>query len=210
MTASARVELQNSDAFQLTYLRDHEVLPRPFRAATGITVPAGSYSFQHARASWTPGQQRRLSGVLAVNLGQFYDGTRKTASANARLGITNQFGIEPNISINRLTRAGTSATVRVIGARTTYTVTPRMFVAALVQHSSTSQSLATNLRFRWEYQPGSELFVVYSDAHDTSALAGQESFQNRGLVIKVNKRSDANIRAWATQLRGQAPGYRPR
>ena len=120
-----------------------------------------------------PGQQHRLSGVLAVDVGQFYDGTRRTASVNARLGITDQFGIEPNISLNWLARDGVRATVRVAGARATYTMTPRMFVAVLVQHSSTSRSLATNLRFRWEYQPGSELFVVYSDAHDTSgALAG--------------------------------------
>ena len=46
-------------------------------------------------------------------------------------------------------------------------MTPRMFVAALVQHASSSHSLTTNLRFRWEYQPGSELFVVYTDGHDT-------------------------------------------
>ena len=187
VTASARVELQNSDAFQLTYLREYELPRRPFQAAPGITVPVGRYSFQHARASWTPGQQHRLSGVLAVDLGQFYDGTRRTASANARLGITNQFGIEPNISVNWLGRAGTATTVRVIGARTTFTMTPRMFVAALIQQSSTSRSLATNFRFRWEYQPGSELFIVYSDADDTAALAGLESLQNRGLVVKVNK-----------------------
>ncbi len=187
LTASARVELQNSDAFQLTYFREHELLRRPFQAATGITVPVGRYSFHHTRASWTPGQQHRLSGGLAVDLGQFYDGTRKTASANARLGITNQFGIEPNISVNWLARGGADAAVRVLGARATYTITPRMFVAALIQHSSTSRSMATNWRFRWEYQPGSELFVVYSDAHDTSALAGLESLQNRGLVVKVNK-----------------------
>ena len=35
-------------------------------------------------------------------------------------------------------------------------------------YSSSIRSLAANLRFRWEYEPGSELFVVYSDAHDTS------------------------------------------
>ena len=187
LTASARLDLQNSDTFALTYLRESELLRRPFAPASGITVPAGRHSFQHVRASWSPGQQHRLSGVLAVDVGQFYDGTRQTASMNARLGITNQFGVEPNISLNRLSRLGTNATVRVAGARATYTMTPRMFVAALVQHSSTSRSIATNLRFRWEYQPGSELFVVYSDAHDTSDIVSPYLLQNRGLVVKINK-----------------------
>ncbi|MSO61564.1 MAG: hypothetical protein EXQ50_05660 [Acidobacteria bacterium] len=187
LTASARLDLQNSDAFGLTYLRESELLRRPFAPASGITVPAGRHLFQHVRASWSPGQQHRLSGVLAVDVGQCYDGTRQTASVNARLGITNQFGVEPNISLNWLERLGTNATVRVAGARATYTMTPRMFVAALVQHSSTSRSIATNLRFRWEYQPGSELFIVYSDAHNTSDTLSPYLLQNRGLVVKINK-----------------------
>jgi len=187
LTAAARMELQNSDSFSLTYLRESELLRLRFAPSTAIAIPAGRYSFQHVRASWSPGQQHRLSGVLAVDVGQFYDGTRQTASVNARLGITNQFGIEPNISLNWLERLGTRETVRVAGARATYTMTPRMFVAALLQHSSSSRSLAANLRFRWEYQPGSELFVVYSDAHDTSGIVGNYLLQNRGLVVKVNK-----------------------
>ena len=187
VTASARMELQNSDSFGLTYFSESELLQRTFVPAPGISVPAGRYSFQHVRGSWSPGQQHRLSGVLAVDVGQFYDGSRQTASVNARLGITNQLGVEPNISLNWLERLGVRETVRVAGARATFTMTPRMFVAALVQHSSTNKSLAANLRFRWEYQPGSELFVVYSDAHDTSDLVSPYLLQNRGLVVKVNK-----------------------
>jgi len=74
-------------------------------------------------------------------------GTRQTASVNARLGITDQFGIEPNISLNWLARQEANATVRVAGARATYTMTPRMFVAALVQQSSASRSIATTCVF---------------------------------------------------------------
>ena len=187
VTASARIELQNSDTLGVTYLSEFELLERRFAPAAGIVVPPGRYSFQHVRASWSPGQQHRLSGTLAVDVGEFYDGTKQTASVNARLGITDQFGIEPNISLNWLDRLGSAATVRVAGARATYTMTPRMFVAALVQHSSTSRSIATNLRFRWEYQPGSEFFVVYSDAHDTSDTFARYDLQNRGLVLKINK-----------------------
>ena len=70
---------------------------------------------------------------------------------------------------------------------TTFTLTPRMFVAALLQYASSSNSFTTNFRFRWEYQPGSELFVVYTDGHDTLAPSGQSSLQTRGFVVKINK-----------------------
>ena len=60
VTASGRIDLQNSDTLGLTYLRESELLERPFVPAAGITVPAGRYAFQHVRAAWSPGQQHRL------------------------------------------------------------------------------------------------------------------------------------------------------
>ena len=90
------------------------------------------------------------------------------------------------MSLNWVERAGASALIRATGARTTFTVTPRMFVSALIQYGSSTHSLSTNFRFRWEYQPGSELFVVYTDGHDTTAALGVPSLQNRGIVIKAN------------------------
>ena len=129
----------------------------------------------------------RLSGVAAFDTGQFYDGTKQTASLNARYGFTRQVGVEPNVSLNWVERAGTSALIRATGARATFTVTRRMFVSALVQYASSAHALSTNFRLRWEYQPGSELFVVYTDGHDTAAALGAPTLQNRGVVIKANR-----------------------
>ena len=40
-----------------------------------------------------------------------------------------------------------------------YTITPRMFASALVHYNSSTTSVETNARLRWEYTPGSDLFV---------------------------------------------------
>jgi hypothetical protein len=61
-----------------------------------------------------------------------------------------------------------------------------MFVSALVQYSSATRTLSTNARFRWEYQPGSELFVVYSDGRDT-APTGFPAVINRAFIVKITK-----------------------
>lgn len=55
------------------------------------------------------------------------------------------------------------------GSHVVYTLSPRMFATALVQYSSDSNAMTANARFRWEYRPGSELFVVYNDERDTRA-----------------------------------------
>ena len=61
-----------------------------------------------------------------------------------------------------------------------------MLVTALFQYNSSTKTLSTNARFRWEYQPGSELFVVYSDGRDT-VPKGFPELMNRALVIKINR-----------------------
>ena len=182
-----RIELQNSDAIHVEYSRDYEFLRRPFQVADTVRIPVGGYDFSHVRMAYSPGQQHRLSGTAAVDVGGYYDGTRKTASLQARLGVTPQLGIEPNISLNWIERASIRELVTGTGARTTFTMTPRMFVAALVQYASASSSLSTNLRFRWEYQPGSELFVVYTEGRDTLPPTGSTALETRGFVVKVNR-----------------------
>ena len=47
-------------------------------------------------------------------------------------------------------------------------------------------SFSSNLRFRWEYRPGSELFVVYTDERDT-LQRGFPDLKNRAFVVKINR-----------------------
>ena len=77
-------------------------------------------------------------------------------------------------------------TTQLVRARVNYTLSPRMFVSGLVQYNSDSHSMSVNARFRWEYEPGSDLYLVYSDGRDTR-LDGFPSLLNRGLVVKFTK-----------------------
>ena len=61
-----------------------------------------------------------------------------------------------------------------------------MFASALLQYSSTDHVFSSNLRFRWEYLPGSELFVVYTDERDT-LKPGYPDLKNRAFVVKINR-----------------------
>ncbi len=50
-------------------------------------------------------------------------------------------------------------------------------------------SISSNLHFRLEYRPGSELFVVYSEDQDTNPFLPDRSVElpNRGFVVKVTR-----------------------
>lgn len=136
--------------------------------------------------SYSFGQQRRASGNLSVQMGELYDGTIKSISySGARVSVTKQLSVKP-ISVNRLELPAGSSTTRVLRARSDYGFSPRMFVSGLVQFSSADNTFSSNLRFRWEYLPGSEIFLVYTDERDTTA-SGFPLLKNRAFVVKVNR-----------------------
>jgi hypothetical protein len=186
--AQLQTEFTNSDIAGVTYTDSFERLVRPFAIAPGVRIAPGRYDFETLQLSYTAGQQRRLSGAIVYDQGTFYNGRRRSIAVNtARVEVTPQLSIEPSLSINDVTLREGAFTATVLRSRLTYTVTPRMYVSGIVQYSSTNASAGTNVRFRWEYRPGSELFVVYTDDYDTDTPAAAEALRNRALVVKVNR-----------------------
>jgi hypothetical protein len=77
-------------------------------------------------------------------------------------------------------------TTKLLGSRVTYTMTPLMFASALIQYNTSTNLVSTNLRLRWEYHPGSELFVVYNEERDSVARPVPD-LQNRAFIVKINR-----------------------
>jgi hypothetical protein len=133
------IEFETSDQFNVTYNRSYEFLEQPFRIAPGVTIPVGGYDFQDVQTAFTFGQQRRLSGRVSVQYGSFFSGDKTTVGINqGRLELTPQFSLEPSYSYNRVDLPEGLFATHLVRTRTTYTMTPLMFVSALVQYNSSS------------------------------------------------------------------------
>jgi hypothetical protein len=186
-TAHFLTEFQNSDQYVFDVNAAQELLVRPFTVARGVTIAPGNYHFESVTTSYAFGQQRRASGTLAVRAGEFYDGTLTSVTLSAaRVALTKQLSVEPSVTVNRGVLPAGSFTTSLLRARVDFAFTPLRFLSALLQYSSNDQSLSSNIRLRWEYRPGSELFVVYTDDRDTNVL-GYPSLRNRAAVVKITR-----------------------
>jgi hypothetical protein len=180
-------ELDNDDSASVTYTRSYEFLPRPFQISPGITLPVGGYGFDDVAASYTLAQQRPLRAVFGVSRGSFYSGHKTTFSATGgRVRVNDQFSLEPGYTFNKVDLKEGAFTAHLLSTRITYTMTPTAFVSALTQYNSSGNSLSTNARLRWEYSPGSELFVVYNEERDTLSRRYPD-LVNRAFIVKVNR-----------------------
>ena len=142
--------------------------------------------------SYNMGQQRRLSGNVGVQLGEYYNGTIRSLTFSQRplrdpqavLGRAAHVDQSRRAADRRVHDAALSAPAPITASR------PRMFASALLQYSSADHTFSSNVRFRWEYRPGSEFFVVWTDEQDTNPLEPQRgsiALRNRAFVVKMTR-----------------------
>lgn len=189
-----QVELENSDNLSISLTDRFEHLIRSERIS-GATIPAGRYSFPEFQISYNLGLQRRVSGNFSFLRGDYYGGSRTSIGfGRGRIEVLPQLSIEPSLSFNWIELGGENFDQHVAVTRVNYSFNPRMFLSGLVQYNSGSDTFSTNLRLRWEYAPGSEIFVVYTEDRDTDPIFEPDrsgdpwsELANRALVIKVTR-----------------------
>jgi len=186
LTGEFEIQFENGERWRSSYTRSFEFLTEPFEISDGVEIPVGGYDFATVQTRYTFGPQRLFAGTLAVQTGTFFGGERSEVSYGGRVKLSTKLGIEPSLAVNLIDLPQGRFTTNLARARVIFTMTPRMFVEALTQYSSASDSVGTNVRYRWEYTPGSDLFVVYTEARDTR-FGGVPALVNRGFAIKLTR-----------------------
>ena len=183
------IDLESGDRLFSLYKRNFELLDEEFDITDDVIIPVGEYTFNRYEVGYRFGPQRRVSGWLGVEGGTFFSGERRELFYFGRWELTRQLSLEPRLSLNWVDLREGSFTANVARLRVNYMISPRIFLGALIQYNSADELAATNIRFRWEYQPGSDFFIVYSDGRDTLLLdaRGIPRLKTRSLVIKFTR-----------------------
>jgi hypothetical protein len=193
-------EFESSDQFQVHVARNFDFVDAPFTpAGSPVPVAAGGYTFDAWSAAFTFGAQRPISGTVTVQGGEFYGGTIRgitlgpgPMTPGGRISILKQLSLEPTFAVTRIALPSATFTTRLARTRVDYGFSPLMFASALLQYNSADRAFGTNLRFRWEYAPGSEFFLVYTDERDTTddgftPQPAVRGLKNRAFVVKLNR-----------------------
>ena len=186
-----QTELENSDRFGVRLSDSYELLVAPFSpSGADLAIPVGGYDFRDVRLTYILGPQRPLTGSVEVASGGYFGGRLTSVDLNrGRVDLSSRLSVEPSLSLNWIDLPAGSFRTDLLRGRVTYTFTPRTFASGLFQYNSTTRALGTNLRLRWEYSPGSELFVVYTEEQELDPLRPTRSLalRNRAFVVKVNR-----------------------
>ena len=163
-------------------------LNTPFNIFKNVFIPAGLYHFDRHQLTYGSDTSKRLVYRFFERFGTYYNGTlnefriRGTYHANAHLSFSavpewDRFKLNNQIYDVKVGSAGVS-----------YSFNRFVTTSALVQLNSVDENpWSLNLRLRYTYRPGSDLFVIYNIGNQFNSLAAGNPvlLQEKRLSIKM-------------------------
>ena len=171
----------------------HEDVLAPFTIGGTVTVPAGAYDFMDFQVVLLQNSGARLRTSLDARAGSYFDGTRyqlilrPTWNASRHL----ELGGDYQVSLLRFPVRGQSADIHVARLRIGTALNASLSGNALVQFNSTADRLDLNVRLRYAFAEGTDLWLVYNEGLDTergSDFTGLENplSRHRALILKYS------------------------
>ena len=173
------VDFNSSDGIGLNVSNQKEGLRLPFTVSRGVTIPAGTYSFDNVNLSLRSADQRAFGGGLFINNGDFYDGERMSVttfvgwrSPHFRANLNYQYneisfpgkGDGPCYPTIRASRAASRSiahsSTRVVRLSLETIFSSRLSWVNLLQYDNVSGTVGLNSRLHWIPQAGREGFLV--------------------------------------------------
>jgi Carbohydrate family 9 binding domain-like/Domain of unknown function (DUF5916) len=155
----AGVALRSTDEIYSRVLFNYENISREFRIAGRIPVPVGVYQWANINPFFRTNQALPVFFRGDFLCCSFYNGHyfRGDIEANWRPNPYIQF--QPRYIYTYVSLPGGRVDIHQITANFIVNITPDMQIFNQFQYDNISERIVFSLRYRWEYQPGQELFA---------------------------------------------------
>lgn len=152
-------------------------------------VPAGVYRYPQLSFNLEAGAGDRFQWGISGSAGRLYDGRLLTLGATPSYTVS--AALTAGLEFERTTVSFPNGRRRfrsdVVRGRVTFAPTPRLSGSAFVQYNTVAELLVPNVRLRYRFGEGRDLYLVYDDQLSTEERAfGSPALRSvaRGLVMK--------------------------
>ena len=153
---------ESGDSMWMEMWEEHERVPA-FTLPHDIVVPAGSYVFSTWHWHGESTTSRFISTILDVQYGKYYGGKLLQTDVTINMNPNDTYVFSTRHIMQQMTMPGGNVSIHVLAFDTAVNFTPDMQVRGQLQYDNISKNLELSLRYRWEFEPGSELLVVLGD-----------------------------------------------
>ena len=152
------------DDFHVRAIDDFEDVPAVFKLASTVPVPVGRYHWTNFGANIGTSDGRPYSVSLDVICCSFYNGSYLNVDVQMDFRPIALFQFIPHYTYTWIDLPTGSVAVHLFSSDIVLNFTPDMQLFTQVQFDNISQKFSFSARYRWEYEPGNEIFVSFGQA----------------------------------------------
>ena len=160
------------DVFSFGVANFFEAVPITFDLPNDVPIPVGRYNWTNIGGRIQTANPRQLQATLEVWCCSFYDGDGVETDASIAYRPNQYFEFRPRYQGTFINLPSGSVDIHVVTVNAVVNFTPDMQVAIQAQYDNISENFGFLARYRWEFLPGSELFVALGQ----SAIVPERKF----------------------------------
>jgi hypothetical protein len=165
--------------------QDHEA---EFRPLPGVVIAPGRYRYQRGAVSVSTSPSSRFTGNVDFVTGPFYNGRLHALTVSGSAVPSPHAGLFLTWTLNALRDVGVDRAdvdAWILAPELRLALNPRVQLTTFYQYNSTQDVGAWNVRFSWEFQPLSYVYLVYNDRQPGASALASAGPAERQLILKA-------------------------
>lgn len=184
--------------FRISLGKENIPIGDDFNVLGRIYIPDGTYEETSFRLNYNFSEAWKVGGGIETSMGDFLDGKISELNLNPRFFLSRKLEIGGSYRITHLTfpdRAGrtiTDYTSHLGQLKGQYSFNKKAQVSTFIQYSNVSKLAGANIRFRYNFSEGRDLWLVINEIRNTvndpleNGLPQLPNIQSGSILIKYN------------------------
>ena len=184
--------MKDFSQFGVAYNNSYIFLTDPFDPTNtegGVELPGDQgYTFGAMSIRYQSNQAKIFAIETDTSIGNFFNGERFSASAEATLRLQPKVRLSLNVNYDKISLPDPypSADLWLVSPRVGVTFSKSVFWSTLFQYSNQRDNLGINSRLQWRFAPLSDLFIVYNDNYSVNIIEPKFRSINLKLTYWLN------------------------
>lgn len=167
-TGDIELETKQGTEFTLAGTSSFEAVDEAFSVADAVVLP-GEYWFHEVRLRTMLPRNMMFRGDYSVSAGTFFDGTRMGFAVNPIWNVSTHVELGGGYELNRFDfdDRDEGTTSHLAQLRAQFALDTSFSVSTLAQYNSVADLTSLNLRLRYHFREGTDLWVVFNEGLNT-------------------------------------------
>lgn len=185
------ISLKSGSYAYIAVNQEYERIEENFNLLDKIEIPVGNYTFYSFSAFYSMSASEPLHTDINFTTGSFYDGNQTSSIITPTWNQSRHFELSGEYEFDRIRfpELNQNLDVNILRLKFLFALNIHFSSNGLIQYNSTEDKIGINVRFRYNFQEGHDLYLVYNETLNTDRYRFAitlPAFEFRQILLKYS------------------------